>query len=187
MDPEAVRLELLCDPAPTSAGLQGDVGDTPLPALHPDAEAVARALEALVPGHARLRIQRGGLEHGLVMIDRGVHDVFGLRFEFLYRHYGGLTEAPSLHPDRPAFGVQFCSASAGYPGIPLLEGGRFRPARLPTSCMGRCSTRATEDRTGQARWRAGSRSASAHRGARVLVLLGRSRIASRPDDRGIAL
>ena len=100
MDPEAVRLELLCDPAPTSAGLQGDVGDTPLPALHPDAEAVARALEALVPGHARLRIQRGGLEHGLVMIDRGVHDVFGLRFEFLYRHYGGLTEAPSLHPDQ---------------------------------------------------------------------------------------
>src|SRR5215467_11947837 len=115
MDPEAVRLELLCDPAPTSAGLQGDVGDTPLPALHPDAEAVARALEALVPGHARLRIQRGDLEHGLVMIDRGVHDVFGLRFGFLYRHYGGLTEAPSLHPD------QGRPASAGAASCTFLE------------------------------------------------------------------
>src|SRR5215472_4091191 len=118
MDPEAVRLELLCDPAPTSAGLQGDVGDTPLPALHPDAEAVARALEALVPGHARLRIQRGGLEHGLVMIDRGVHDVFGLRFEFLYRHYGGLTEAPSLHPDHGS--AVACAQLAQHQ--PLLKG-----------------------------------------------------------------
>src|SRR5262249_30606546 len=97
MDPEAVRLELLCDPAPTSAGLQGDVGDTPCQR----SIQMPRPSPAPAPAPARLGPQGGAWDHVFVMIDRGVHDVLALLFDFLSRHYGGLTEAPSLHPDPP--------------------------------------------------------------------------------------
>jgi hypothetical protein len=68
---DAACLQLARDPSPAGRGLKRDDGDLVVPLGDPHDQRLARGFEALLGDLAVIGVENGGLEDGLVDVDRG--------------------------------------------------------------------------------------------------------------------